>query len=281
MSLPDIRGRAKILEVHLSKVKTEEKDTETLAKNLSALTHGFSGADMANVCNEAALIAARNSCTKVTMEHFKSAMERVVAGLEKKTRILLPEERRRVAFHEAGHAVAGWLLKHANPLLKVSIVPRGKSLGYAMYQPEEKFLFTKDALLDTMCMTLGGRASEQIFYGNLSTGAQDDLEKATESAYAQVTKYGMSERVGHVSFKGGERRYFSDITGNMVDEEARRIISDAMERTMDLLLNNKDLVEKLALVLLEKETIERDTMVEVLGPRPWAEKTTYDDFTKS
>ena len=215
------------------------------------------------------------------MKHFKSAMERIIAGLEKKTKILSPEERRRVAFHEAGHAVAGWLLRFANPLIKVSIIPRGLSLGYALYQPEEKFLYTKDALLDTMCMTLGGRASELIFYGNLSTGATDDLEKATESAYAQVTNYGMTERVGHVSFRGGQKKYLSDITGNIVDEEARRIIRDAMERTINLLENNKDLVEKLALALLEKETIERDTMVEVLGPRPWAEKTTYDDFTES
>ncbi len=222
ISLPDIRGRAKIFEVHLARVKTEDEDTETLSKNLSALTHGFSGAEIANVCNEAALIAARDACTKVTMEHFKSAMERVIAGLEKKTRILLPEERRRVAFHEAGHAVAGWMLRFANPLLKVSIIPRGKGLGYSLFQPEEKFLYTKDALLDSMCMTLGGRASELIFYGNLSTGAQDDLEKATESAYAQVTKYGMTERVGHVSFKGGQKKYLSDITGNIVDVEARR-----------------------------------------------------------
>ena len=214
------------------------------------------------------------------MDHFKSAMERVVAGLERKTRILQPEERRRVAYHEAGHAVAGWFLRFANPLLKVSIIPRGKGLGYSLYQPEEKFLYTKESLLDTMCMTLGGRASELIFYGNLSTGAQDDLEKVTDSAYFQVTKYGMTERIGHVSFKDGQKKY-SDITGNIVDEEARMIIKGAMERTMNLLENNKVLVEKLALVLLEKETIERDTMVEVLGPRPWAEKTTYEDFTKS
>ena len=235
-----------------------------------------------NVCNEAALIAARNSCTCVTMEHFKAAMERVIAGLEKKTRILLPEERRRVAIHEAGHAVAGWLLRDANPLLKVSIIPRGKGLGYSLYQPEEKYLFTKDALLDSMCMSLGGRAAEMIFYGNLSTGAQDDLEKVTETAYSQVIKYGMSEKIGHLSFKDcNENKNYSDITGNIVDEEVMVIIHDAMERTMDLLLNNKDLVEKLALVLLEKETIERDTMVAVLGPRPWQEKTSYDDFTSS
>jgi len=275
ISLPDIRGRAKIFEVHLTRVKTEDEK-----KNLSALTHGFSGAEIANVCNEAALIAARESSTSVTMDHFKSAMERVVAGLERKTRILQPEERRRVAYHEAGHAVAGWFLRFANPLLKVSIIPRGRGLGYSLYQPEEKFLYTKESLLDTMCMTLGGRASELIFYGNLSTGAQDDLEKVTDSAYFQVTKYGMTERIGHVSFKDGQKKY-SDITGNIVDEEARMIIKGAMERTMNLLENNKVLVEKLALVLLEKETIERDTMVEVLGPRPWAEKTTYEDFTKS
>ena len=214
------------------------------------------------------------------MNHFKSAMERVIDGLEKKTRILHPEERRRMAFHVAGHAVAGWLLRFANPLLKVSIIPRGKGPCYSLYQPEEKFLYTKDAVLDTMCMALGGRASELIFYGNLSTGAQDDLEKATESAYAQVTKYGMTDRVGHVSFRNGQN-YMSDITRNIVDDEARRIINDAMERTMNILQNNKDLVEKLALELLEKETLEKDTMVEMLGPGPWGIKRNFDDLTES
>ena len=191
VSLPDIKGRAQIFRVHLSGIKVDlntTANTTELSRQLAALTHGFSGAEIANVCNEAALIAARFACQNVTLAHFKAAMERVVAGLEKKTRILQPEERKRVAYHEAGHAVTGWFLRFANPLLKVSIIPRGRGLGYALYQPEEKFLFTQAALLDTMCMTLGGRASELIFFGDFSTGAQDDLKKVTESAYSQILR---------------------------------------------------------------------------------------------
>merc|ERR1712029_259359 len=207
-------------------------------------------------------------------------MERVVAGLEKRSRILQPAERKRVAYHEAGHAVSGWFLQFANPLLKVSIIPRGRGLGYALYQPEEKFLFTKEALLDTMCMTLGGRASELIFFGDFSTGAQDDLRKVTDSAYGQVLKYGMNEKVGHVSFDTSEaiQKPYSEATGKIVDEEVRLMIDSAMQRTIKLLEEKKDLVEKLGEVLLEKEVLEREDMVEVLGPRPWAEKTSYDDF---
>ena len=279
VTLPDIKGRAKIFEVHLGGIKTERNITE-LSKHLAALTHGFSGAEIANVVNEAALIAARYAAKHVSLDHFKAAMERVVAGLEKKTRVLQPEERKRVAYHEAGHAVSGWFLKFANPLLKVSIIPRGRGLGYALYQPEEKFLYTKDALLDTMCMTLGGRASELIFFGDFSTGAQDDLRKVTDSAYGQVLKYGMNERVGHVSFDTSEaiNKPYSEATGKIVDEEVRLMIDAAMKKTMELLTEKKDLVEKLAEVLLEKEVLEREDMVEVLGPRPWAEKTSYDDF---
>ena len=232
------------------------------------------------MCNEAALIAARFASTSVTLDHFKAAMERVVAGLEKRTRILQPEERRRVAYHEAGHAVTGWFLKFANPLLKVSIIPRGRGLGYALYQPEEKFLFTKEALLDTMCMTLGGRAAELIFFGDFSTGAQDDLRKVTESAYGQILRYGMNEKVGHVSFDMSESvvKPYSEATGKLVDEEVRKMIEDAMERTLAVLTERKELTEQLAKVLLEKEVLEREDMVEVLGPRPWAERTSYDDF---
>ena len=279
VTLPDIKGRAKIFGVHLTGIKIEMNATE-LAKHLAALTHGFSGAEIANVCNEAALIAARFASTSVTLDHFKAAMERVVAGLEKRTRILQPEERRRVAYHEAGHAVTGWFLKFANPLLKVSIIPRGRGLGYALYQPEEKFLFTKEALLDTMCMTLGGRAAELIFFDDFSTGAQDDLRKVTESAYEQILRYGMNEKVGHVSFDMSESvvKPYSEATGKLVDEEVRKMIEDAMERTLAVLTERKELTEQLAKVLLEKEVLEREDIVEVLGPRPWAERTSYDDF---
>ena len=279
VTLPDIKGRAKIFTVHLSGIKIESNATD-LAKHLAALTHGFSGAEIANVCNEAALIAARYASSNVTMDHFKAAMERVVAGLEKKTRILQPEERRRVAYHEAGHAVTGWFLRFANPLLKVSIIPRGRGLGYALYQPEEKFLFTKEALLDTMCMTLGGRASELIFFGDFSTGAQDDLRKVTDFAYGQILRYGMNEKVGHVSFDLSESvtKPYSEATGKLVDEEVRQMIQEAMDRTLELLREKRELTESLAKVLLDKKVLEREDMVEVLGPRPWAEKTSYDDF---
>jgi len=278
-TLPDIKGRAQIFRVHLAGIKVDMNTTD-LSRQLAALTHGFSGAEIANVCNEAALIAARFASKIVTLDHFKAAMERIVAGLEKKTRILQPEERRRVAYHEAGHAVSGWFLRYASPLLKVSIIPRGKGLGYTLYQPEEKFLFTKEALLDTMCMTLGGRAAELIFFGDFSTGAHDDLKKVTESAYSQILRYGMNEKVGHVSFDLTESsvKPYSEATGSLVDSEVREILDRAMERTMDLLKEKRDEVERLAKLLLDQEVIDRADMVSVLGERPWAEKTSYDDF---
>ena len=197
--VPDIKGRASIFKVHLGTLKTEIDKAE-LSKKMAALTPGFSGADIANVCNEAALIAARELANQIVQKHFEAAIERVVAGMEKKTNVLSPEEKKTVAYHEAGHAVCGWFLENADPLLKVSIIPRGKGLGYAMYQPKDQYLFTKEQLLDRMCMTLGGRAAEQIFFGRITTGAQDDLQKVTKSAYAQITQYGMNDTVGNVSF---------------------------------------------------------------------------------
>jgi len=279
VTVPDIKGRASIFKVHLKGIKTEHNITD-LARQLAALTHGFTGAEIANMCNEAALVAAREGSDSVKVEHFKAAMERVVAGLERKSRKLQPEERKRVAYHEAGHAVSGWFLKLANPLLKVSIIPRGKGLGYALYQPEEKFLYTGAALADVMCMSLGGRAAEIIFFGEFTTGAQDDLRKVTESAYSQILRYGMSEKVGHVSFNmdEGVMKPYSEATGTLVDTEVRSMINIAMARTLELLREKKDLVEQLAELLLEKEVLEREDMVAVLGPRPWAEKTSYDDF---
>eukprot|EP00092_Neocalanus_flemingeri_P018044 GFUD01019529.1.p1 GENE.GFUD01019529.1~~GFUD01019529.1.p1 ORF type:complete len:819 (+),score=198.08 GFUD01019529.1:194-2650(+) len=279
VTVPDIKGRASIFKVHLAGIKTE-LDIPDLARQLAALTHGFTGAEIANVCNEAALIAAREGRTSVAIENFKAAMERVVAGLERRSRMLQPEERKRVAYHEAGHAVSGWFLRFANPLLKVSIIPRGRGLGYALYQPEEKFLYTGAALADVMCMSLGGRAAEIIFFGEFTTGAQDDLRKVTESAYSQILMYGMSEKVGHVSFKmdEGSMKPYSEATGDLVDTEVRSMIHGAMERTLELLREKKDLVEELAELLLKKEVLEREDMVAVLGNRPWAEKTSYDDF---
>lgn len=280
VTVPDIRGRFSIFKVHLAGLKTS-LEIPDLARKLAALTHGFTGAEIANVCNEAALIAARDGVDSIGIEHFKAAMERVVAGLEKRSRILQPEERKRVAHHEAGHAVSGWFLQHANPLLKVSIIPRGRGLGYALYQPEEKFLYTREALADVMAMALGGRAAEIIFFNEFTTGARDDLQKVTESAYSQVLLYGMSEVVGHVSFpevgQGGARPYGEE-TASLVDSEVRILIRDSMSRVTALLTEKKSLVSQLAELLLEKEVLEREDMLDLLGPRPWAEKTSYDDF---
>merc|ERR1712066_963503 len=192
------------------------------------------GADIANVCNEAALIAARDLSENIVLKHFEAAIERVVAGMEKKTNVLGPEEKKTVAYHEAGHAVCGWFLEYADPLLKVSIIPRGKGLGYAMYLPREQYLYTKEQLYDRMCMTLGGRAAEEIFFKKITTGAQDDLQKVTKSAYGQITQYGMNENVGNVSFEQDKSgmvldKPYSEATAQLIDEEAGKMIGEAMQ----------------------------------------------------
>ncbi|XP_076469956.1 mitochondrial inner membrane m-AAA protease component AFG3L2-like [Babylonia areolata] len=283
--LPDIKGRASIFKVHLGPLKTEV-NKEELSKKMAALTPGFSGADIANVCNEAALIAARDLNASIQTNHFDQAIERVVAGLEKKTQVLQPEEKKTVAYHEAGHAVAGWFLEHADPLLKVSIIPRGKGLGYAQYLPKEQYLYSQEQLLDRMCMTLGGRVSEQIFFNRITTGAQDDLRKVTQNAYAQVVHFGMNERVGQLSFdmpQPGEMVFdkpYSEETAQMIDSEVRNIVKEAYDRTLALLTRHKSDVEKVALRLLEKEKLDKDDMVELLGKRPFAEKSTYEEFVE-
>jgi len=285
VSAPDIKGRSSIFKVHLGNLKTEV-DKVDLSKKMAALTPGFTGADIANVCNEAALIAARDLSEHIVLKHFEAAIERVIAGMEKKTNVLQPEEKRTVAYHEAGHAVSGWFLEHADPLLKVSIIPRGKGLGYAQYLPKEQYLYTTEQLYDRMCMTLGGRASEQIFFQRITTGAQDDLQKVTKSAYSQITQFGMNDKVGHVSFeqpKPGEMVFdkpFSEATAQLVDEEAKKLISNAMDRTVNLLTEHKEDVIKVAERLLEKEILGRDDMIELLGPRPFAEKSTYEEFVE-
>ena len=246
---PDIKGRASIFKVHLQPLKTSLNKLE-VARKLAALTPGFTGADIANVCNEAALIAARDLNESIILKHFEAAIERVVAGLEKKTKVLQPEEKKTVAYHEAGHAVCGWFLEHADPLLKVSIIPRGMGLGYAQYLPREQYLYTKEQLFDRMCMTLGGRASEEIFFGKITSGAQDDLKKVTQNAYAQIVQLGMSDKVGHLSFdlpQPGEMvidKPYSEETAQLIDSEVRGLVRQAYERTLSVLNEHKDDVEK-------------------------------------
>uniref|UniRef100_A0A8C7U1A8 AAA+ ATPase domain-containing protein n=1 Tax=Oncorhynchus mykiss TaxID=8022 RepID=A0A8C7U1A8_ONCMY len=284
---PDIKGRASIFKVHLRPLKLDSSiDSEALARKLAALTPGFTGADIANVCNEAALIAARYLNESIIVKHFEQAIERVIGGLEKKTQVLQAVEKTTVAYHEAGHAVVGWYLEHADPLLKVSIIPRGKGLGYAQYLPKEQHLFTREQLFDRMCMMLGGRVAEQVFFGKITTGAQDDLRKVTQSAYAQVVQFGMSEVVGQVSFelpRQGEmvmEKPYSEPTAQLIDQEVRSLIDAAFQRTHQLITEKRDVVEKVGRRLLEKEVLDKADILELLGPRPYEEKSTYEEFVE-
>ncbi|CAK9802991.1 AFG3-like protein 2 [Anthophora plagiata] len=282
---PDIKGRASIFKVHLQPLKTTI-DKDQLSRKMASLTPGFTGADIANVCNEAALIAARDLNDNIHLKHFEQAIERVIAGMEKKTNVLQPEEKKTVAYHEAGHAVAGWFLEYADPLLKVSIIPRGKGLGYAQYLPHEQYLYTKEQLFDRMCMALGGRVSEEIFFGRITTGAQDDLQKVTSNAYAQVIQYGMNEKIGNVSFEMPQRgdlaydKPYSEHTAQLIDVEVRELIEQAHQHTRALLTKHKENVAKVAERLLKQEILSRDDMIELLGPRPFPEKSTYEQFVE-
>ncbi|XP_069112603.1 mitochondrial inner membrane m-AAA protease component AFG3L2-like isoform X2 [Argopecten irradians] len=280
--LPDIKGRANIFKVHLGSIKTD-LDKDKIAKKLAALTPGFSGADIANVCNESALIAARDLNDAVHASHFEQAIERVIGGLEKKTQVLQPHEKKIVAYHEAGHAIAGWFLEHGDPLLKVSIIPRGKGLGYAQYLPKENYLMTQEQIIDKMCTLLGGRVSEKIFFGKVTSGAQDDLQKVTKMAYAQITLMGMSDKIGQLGYpqqEGAFHKSYGEETAELIDEEVRNLVARCYERTIDLLTEKKDLIEKVAKVLLEKEKIDKTDLEAVLGKRPFAEKSTYEEFVE-
>jgi cell division protease FtsH len=278
---PDLVGREQIFKVHLKPIKIAS-DVE--AKKLSAQTPGFAGAEIANVCNEAALIAARRNKEKVDMQDFQDAIDRVIGGLEKKNKIISPEEKKIVAYHEAGHAIAGWFLEHANPLVKVSIVPRGvAALGYAQYLPKEQFLYTTEQLIDDMCMTMGGRVAEDITFGKISTGALSDLEHITRIAYGMVKIYGMNKNVGNVSFYDPHNEYnfdkpYSDRTAEMIDIEVRNLTNEVYERTKKLLQENSEGLEKLAQKLLEKEILFQTDLEELLGKRPFDTRTTYDEF---
>ena len=272
---PDLVGREAIFKVHLMPIKISTKlDIHKLAEQ----TPGFAGADIANVCNEAALIAARKNKDAVDMSDFQDAIDRVIGGLEKKNKIISPEEKEIIAYHEAGHAICGWFLEHAYPLLKVTIVPRGSAaLGYAQYTPKEQYLYNTDQLIDQICMTLGGRASEDIFFGKISTGASNDLQQITKIAYSMVTTYGMNEKVGNISFYDpNQENYFtkpySEDTGKMIDEEVRKLIDSAYVKTKQLLVEKREEVEKLAKELLVKEVLFKSDVETLIGKRPYEEK---------
>jgi AFG3 family protein len=278
---PDLNGREQIFKVHLQPVKTA---ADVDAKKLSAQTPGFAGAEIANVCNEAALIAARKNKEAVDMQDFQDAVDRVIGGLEKKNKIISPEEKRIVAFHEAGHAIAGWFLEHADPLVKVSIVPRGvAALGYAQYLPKEQFLYTTEQLMDGLCMTMGGRVAEDIVFNKISTGAQNDLERITKLSYAMVSIYGMNDKVGNVSFNDTQGEYqfnkpYSDKTSELIDNEVRGLINNVYQLTKNLLIEKREGLDKLANKLLEKEILFQSDLEEILGKRPFGTRTTYDEF---
>ncbi len=280
---PDIVGREAIFKVHLAPIKISN---DIDPKKLAAQTPGFAGAEIANVCNEAALIAARRNKSAVDMQDFQDAVDRVIGGLEKKNKIISPEEKRIVAYHEAGHAVAGWFLEHADPLVKVSIVPRGvAALGYAQYLPKEQFLYQTEQLMDEMCMTLGGRAAEQIIFGKISTGALSDLERITKLAYSIVSVYGMNEKLGNVSFFDSKSdgykmtKPYSEATAEMIDQEVSNLIQVAYDRTLALLNEHREHLEILAQELLEKEILFQADLENLIGKRPFAKETTYQAFT--
>ncbi len=280
---PDIIGREAIFKVHMRNLKLS---ADVDAKKLAAQTPGFAGAEIANVCNEAALLAARRNKKSVEIKDFQDAIDREIGGLEKKNKLISPEEKEIVAYHEAGHAITGWFLEHANPLVKVSIVPRGvAALGYAQYLPREQYLYRTEQLIDEMCMALGGRAAEDVVFGKITTGALSDLEKITKMAYGMVTMYGLNERIGNVSFydsKGqGEYSFtkpYSEDTAKAIDEEVKKIISDAYTRTRNLLIEKRELLDILAKELLKKEILFQHDLVELIGDRPFEKPTEYQAF---
>ncbi|MFT5072327.1 MAG: AFG3 family protein [Chitinophagales bacterium] len=267
---PDLKEREEIFKVHVKNIKLK-KDLDI--SKLAALTPGFVGADIANICNEAALIAARNNKDAIDLDDFNAAIDRVVGGLEKKNKIISPDEKKRIAYHEAGHAVSSWFLEHAHPLVKVTVVPRGQSLGAAWYTPSERNLTTKEQMLDEMAATLAGRAAEELVFGQISTGAQNDLDKVTSTAYSMVVIYGMTEKVGNVSYyelmkNDTFHKPYSDETARIIDTEVKSIIEEQYTRVLALLKEKREELNKIAEVLLEKEVIVKDDVIELIGARP-------------
>jgi cell division protease FtsH len=271
VDMPDVNERKEIFQVHLKPIKLEPGiDIDFLSKQ----TPGFSGADIANLCNEAALIAARKDKKFVQKQDFLDAVDRIVGGLEKKNKIITKEEKKAIAYHEAGHATISWLLEHAHPLVKVTIVPRGQSLGAAWYLPEERSITTTDQILDQMCSALGGRAAEQLTFGKISTGALSDLEKVTKQAYAMVTIYGLNDRIGNISFYDSQGRDmftkpYSDDTARVIDEEVSKLVESQYQRALKILEENKDKLALLAEKLLTNEVIFKEDLIDIFGKRPW------------
>jgi len=273
VDLPDLNERKEIFKVHLKPLKTiKTLDIDFLARQ----TPGFSGADIANVCNESALIAARKNKKSVGKQDFLDAVDRIVGGLEKKNKIITPEEKETIAYHEAGHAIVSWLLEHAAPLVKVTIVPRGQSLGAAWYLPEERQIVRTEQMLDEMCATLGGRAAEKIIFDKISTGALSDLEKVTRQAKAMVSIYGLNETIGNITYydSSGQTDYnfskpYSELTAQVIDKEISKIIEKQYKRAIEILKESKDKLKQLAERLLEKEVIFKDDLENILGKRPF------------
>ncbi len=276
VDLPDLVGRKEIFKVHMKPLKKLANDVDV--DQLARQTPGFSGADIANVCNEAALIAARRNKQVIDRQDFNDAIDRVIGGLEKRNKVISPKEKKTIAFHEAGHATVSWLLEYASPLVKVTIIPRGQSLGAAWYMPEERQITTKEQLMDEMCAALGGRAAEDIMFGKVSTGALSDLEKITKQAYAMVSIYGLNDKIGNISFydSTGQSDYgfskpYSEKTAELIDEEVKKMVEEAYTRTKKVLADNKANLEILASRLLEKEILYREDLEEIFGMRPWDE----------
>ena len=278
---PDLKGRAAIFKVHLKAIKIGSQiDSNALAE----MTPGFAGADIANICNEAALIAARRNKKEIDMDDFNYALDRVIGGLEKKNKFISPSEKKIIAYHEAGHAICGWFLNHASPLVKVTIVPRGiGTLGYAQYLPKEEYITRTEQLLDRMCMTFGGRAAELIIFNKISTGAQNDLDQITKMAYSMISVFGMNEKVGNVSFYGMQDQFqkpYSDETASLIDSEVRKLVASQYERAKKLLIEKREQLEILANQLLDKEVLLKSDVERLIGSRPFDEETKATAKTK-